>query len=78
MKNELLLSYLFENMAYESNSLSVNKFIISGIETLENFASISNGNSYSETENQTEPLPTRLESGHIYCFAILNSTSSFS
>ncbi|HYK77971.1 MAG TPA: SusC/RagA family TonB-linked outer membrane protein, partial [Daejeonella sp.] len=43
-------SYLYENRKYESNYVSGSKFVISGIETLENFASIADANSYSETE----------------------------
>lgn len=44
------LSYLYENRKYESNYVSGSKFVISGIETMENFASIADANSYSETE----------------------------
>jgi TonB-linked SusC/RagA family outer membrane protein len=44
------LSYLYENNKYESNSVSANTFVISGIENLENVTSIADANSYKSTE----------------------------
>lgn len=44
------LSYLYENRNYESNYISASKFIYSGIENFENFASISDASSYKESE----------------------------
>ncbi len=44
------LSYLYEDRNYESNYLAANKFAVAGIETLENFSNIADGNSYYTTE----------------------------
>ena len=50
LKANAKLSYLYENRRYESNYVSGSKFVISGIETLENFANPADASSYSETE----------------------------
>lgn len=44
------LSYLYENNKFESNSVSANTFVISGIENLENVTSIADANSSKTTE----------------------------
>lgn len=44
------LSYLYENNRSESNSVSANTFVISGIENFENFLSISDASSGKSTE----------------------------
>jgi TonB-linked SusC/RagA family outer membrane protein len=50
LKARTKLSYLYENRRYESNYASGSKFVISGIETLENFANPADISSYSENE----------------------------
>jgi TonB-linked SusC/RagA family outer membrane protein len=44
------LSYLYENNHYESFNVGASQFVVNGIEAFNNFASISNANSYMSAE----------------------------